>query len=147
MGFSDKRIKALSGQKPRTANQKEERVKAQLPLMCFSFKDFDFNQCPPGQSYEEWQEDKLLAYMLNKFGYVCQCTVTEALQKKFLKIYGSFPPRSEFKIPNFIEGDVNWAVVMDIKGQKARVAGYIEGNIFYVVFLDKAHVFYKMKER
>ncbi len=147
MGFKN-RMKANYRETSRLQNNKEERpVKGDLPLMCFSFKDFDQNQCPPGQTYEQWQKDKLLAYMLTKFGYVCQCTVPEALQKGFLKIYDAFPPRSDFRIPQFIEGDVKWAVIMDIKGQKHRVAGHIIDNVFYVVFLDKDHVFYRMKNR
>lgn len=51
------------------------------------------------------------------------------------------------QVPAYIEGDVNWAVIMDIKGQKARVAGYIIDSVFYILFLDKEHLFYKMKDR
>ncbi len=148
MGFRENRIKAKNRDSSRLQNSKDERpVVSVQPLMCFSFKDFDRNQCPPGQTYETWQEEELLAYMITKFGYVCQCSVQEAIQRGFVKIYGDFPPRSDFKVPQFIEGEVKWAVVMDIKGQKARVAGYIADNVFYVVFLDRDHVFYKMKNK
>lgn len=42
---------------------------------------------------------------------------------------------------------LNWAVIMDIKGQKGRVAGHIIDNIFYVVFLDREHRFYITEKR
>ena len=63
----------------------------------------------------------------------------------YLTIYRDFPERSDFKIPQYFEGDVNWAVIKDIGGQKARVAGYVHENVFYIVFLDKEHKFFKMK--
>ncbi|MCD8295971.1 MAG: hypothetical protein LUC88_00195 [Prevotella sp.] len=147
MGFKNK-FKAQGKEVSRIQNFREERaVKGELPKICFNFKDFDRNQCPPGQTYEEWQDDKLLAYMLTKFGYVCECTVQEAQQKRIMTIYSDFPSNSDFKTPKYILGDVKWAVIKDIKGQKARVAGYIIYNVFYVVFLDKNHLFYKMKDR
>lgn len=147
MAFKN-RLKPQGGKLSRPANTKDERkVKEALPLMCFSFKDFDNKQCPPGQTFEDWQKEEMLAYMLEKFGYVCQCTVTEAQQRKYLTIYGEFPENSDFQEPQFINGKVNWAVIKDIKGQKARVAGYVDGHTFYVVFLDKQHLFYKMKKK
>lgn len=127
----------------RSRNVREEKkIKEDLPKIVFSFKDFDIKQVPPGQSYENWQEDKLLAYMLQKFGHICCLNIVEAQQQKVLKIYGDFPDKTDFKQPQHINDDVDWAVVMDIKGQKGRVAGHIMGNIFYVVFLDQEHRFY-----
>ena len=147
MAFKN-RMKAQTKEVSRAQNRKEERaVEGVQPKISFNFKDFDQNQCPPGQTYESWQEDKQLAYMMQKFGYISQCSVLEAIQKKFIKLYKDFPPRSDFQVPPYIQGDVNWAVIMDIKGQKARVAGYIIDSVFYVVFLDKDHLFYKMKDR
>ena len=115
--------------------------------MVFSFKDFDIKQIPPGQSYDTWQEDKLLAYMLIKFGHICALNIVEAQQEKALKIYGDFPEKTDFKAPQHITDDVNWAVIMDINGQKGRVAGHIIDNIFYVVFLDREHRFYITEKR
>lgn len=127
----------------RSRNTREERkVKEDLPKIVFSFKDFDIKQIPPGQSYENWQDDKLLAYMLQKFGHVCGLNIVEAQQQKVLKIYDSFPVATDFKSPQHIIEEVNWAVIMDIKGQKGRVVGHIIGNVFYVVFLDQEHRFY-----
>lgn len=130
----------------RNQNTREERkVEEELPLICFNFKDFDRNQIPPGQSFEQWQEKGLLSKLLDKLSYISQCNITEAQQKGYLTIYKKFPERSDFKIPNYFEGKVNWAAIKDIGGQKPRVAGYVHENVFYVVFLDMNHLFYKMK--
>ena len=53
-------------------NREEKKVKEDLPKIVFSFKDFDVKQIPPGQSYDNWQENELLAYMLQKFGHICE---------------------------------------------------------------------------
>lgn len=125
----------------------ERKVREELPLMIFSFKDFQFNQqIPPGQTYEEWQEEKLLVYMLEKFGHICNVNRIEAEQQKFIKVYGNFPSNSKFSNP-FPGADLDWAVINKVKGQKGRVAGYLDGNIFYVVFLDANHLFYLSSKR
>lgn len=128
----------------RVANTREQRgTDEKMPLMLFSFKDFQYNsQIPPGQTYEDWQEEELLAYMLTKFGYICNVNRIEAEQQKFIKVYGNFPPNSEFTNPFPDVEDLQWAVIMNIKGQKPRVAGHIIGHVFYVVFLDMEHQFY-----
>ena len=112
--------------------------------MVFSFKDFDCTQ-KFGQTYREWQENGLLAYMLEEFGHFCQWTRVEAEQEDILEVYGNFPKSSKFKHPKHIATDVEWAVIRNVKGQKGRVAGYVIGNVFYVVFLDMDHQFWKTK--
>ena len=130
----------------RNQNIREERkVEEVLPLICFNFKDFDRNQIPPGQSFEQWQEKGLLSKLLDKLSYISQCNITEAQQKEYITIYKDFPKRSDFKIPNHFEGKVNWAVIKNIGGQKPRIAGYVYENVFYVVFLDMNHKFFKME--
>ena len=136
--------------KARTENESERKidtrqektVKEDLPKILISFKDFDVKQIPPGQNYEDWQDKKLLASMFAKFEFICGLNIVEAKQQGILKIYGDFPINTDFKHSQHIAKNVVWAVVMDIKGQKARVAGHIIGNVFYVVFLDKNHRFW-----
>ena len=84
--------------------------------------------------------------MLDKFGHICNNNRIESEQNKFIKVYGDFPTNSEFKNP-FPESELSWAVIMKISGQKGRVAGYIIGHIFYVVFLDAAHKFYPTEKK
>jgi hypothetical protein len=147
--FGSNKFKSIDDSRfERSRNTREEKkVKEDLPKLIFSFKDFDIKQVPPGQNYDNWQEDKLLAYMLQKFGHICTLNIVEAQQQKVLKLYGDFPTKTDFKAPQHITDDVNWAVIMDIKGQKGRVAGHIIDNIFYVVFLDKEHRFYITEKR
>lgn len=132
----------------RKENIREERhVEGIAPKVVFSLKDIDKNQIPPGQSYEEWAGNGFLPYLLEKLEYISQKTMAEAIQEGYIKVYGDFPPRSEFRHPAYIAADVRWAVIMNIKGQKGRVAGHIIDNVFYIVFLDMEHHFYKMKKR
>jgi hypothetical protein len=126
----------------RSRNIREERkVKEDLPKMLFSFKDFDRKQLDIGQTYEIWEENKLLSYMVEKFGYICQLNRIEAEQQGYITVYYDFPIKSDFKNP-FPDVKLDWAVVTKIGGQKSRVAGHIIDNIFYVVFLDKEHRFF-----
>lgn len=137
--------KKLSG---RLENDRTERkVAVEKVLLCFNLKDFDSNQCPPGQTYDDWERAKLLSALMNKLQQLSQKTLIEAQQERMITIYKNFPPTSDFKIPKYIHGDVDWAVIKDLKGQKGRIAGYIDGNVFYIVFLDKDHRFYKMKNK
>ena len=132
----------------RTANVRTERkVKDDLPKLSFNFKDFDFNQCPPGQTLEKWQESNMLDKLLRKFIDVCACTRPEAEQKELLKVYGKFPTKSQFKIPKHIEGEVAWGTIQRIGGQKPRLAGYIIESVFYPVFLDKDHLFFPSEKK
>lgn len=111
--FADK-FKANNKSLERTQNIRDERkVKEELPLICFNFKDFDRNQIPPGQSFEQWQKEGLLSKLLDKLTYVSQCNITEAQQRGYITIYKNFPERSDFKVPKHFEGNVNWAVIKD----------------------------------
>lgn len=139
----DNKFKSATASDSRTANVRTERkVKDDLSMLSFNFKDFDFNQCPPGQTLEMWQKDKMLDKLMTKFIEVCSCTRPEAEQKGLLKVYGDFPINSQFEVPRHIEGEVVWGTIRRIGGQKPRLAGYIIGSVFYPVFLDKDHLFY-----
>ena len=132
----------------RLENDRSEReVPPEKTLLCFNLKDFDRNQCPPGQKYEDWQRAGLLSALMEKLQQLSQKTLTEAQQEGMITIYKNFPPLSDFKVPKHIRGSVNWAAIKDVKGQKGRVAGYVDGNVFYIVFLDKEHKFYKMRKK
>ena len=144
--FGSNKFNAKNGIDERAQNTREEKkVKGERPKLLFSFKDFDKNQCPPGQSFTDWQKNGLLDDLMEKMVDLSQKDRIEACQQKCLKIYGEFPDNTDFKIPRYIEGDVEWGVIEDVGGQLHRVAGYMIDNVFYIVFLDKGHKFYKMK--
>lgn len=125
----------------------ERDVRESLPLLCLNFKDFDHIQCPPGQTYEEWQKNGRLADLMKKFEQVCQMTRPEAIAQKVLKIYGDFPEHGDFYKPQHIQGKVEWGTIQRIGGQKPRLAGYIIDFTFYPVFLDEEHRFYPSEKK
>ncbi|SHM74968.1 hypothetical protein [Chitinophaga sp. CF418] len=128
----------------RKRNTRQERaVKEDLPRILLSFKDFDPNQIPPGQSFSEWEANKTLSALYEKFRHVCELNIVEAKQQQVIKVYGAFPDKSDFKPPTYLQDDdIQWAVITNIKGQKGRLAGHMIGNVFYVVFLDQEHRFF-----
>ena len=79
----------------------------------FSFKYLDRNQ---GQSFQDWQNEHLLAKALETISYYCKLTFAEAVGEKF-KIYGNFPPtdKTDFYHPPHIPEDAEW-VSMHIQG-------------------------------
>lgn len=137
------KFKKQNGLRVRTENVREERpVTVANELLKFNFKDLDSVQCPPGQTAEEWQEEGLLSALVEKLKNLSGMTLSEALQQQQIKIYGTFPPKSDFRPSKYLDGKVKWSVIMRVKGQKCRVAGYVEGNTFFIVFIDRDHKFY-----
>lgn len=105
----------------------------------FSLRDYDRNQ---GQSFTNWEDDKLLALALDKLSQLSQLTIAQAQQQQILKIYTKvdFPPRTKFKYPRHIKDGVTWAS-FHIQGKEC-IIGHIEDDVFYIVFLDKEHDFW-----
>lgn len=108
-------------------------------FIVFSFKDFDRNQ---GQSFKDWETDELLALAVEKLSQISNLTMSQALQQQIIKIYTkvNFPPNSDFIHPKHVKEDVKWAS-FHIQGKEC-IIGYVEDNIFYIVFLDKDHKFW-----
>ena len=117
----------------------EKRSGISQPLIVFTLRDFDRNQ---GQSFKDWEEEKLLAMALTKIQGICSLTRQEATQQQIIKEYkkGEFPVVSDFSHPKHIPDDIAWCTIR-LQG-KERIVGYFEQNVFYVVFLDKDHKFW-----
>lgn len=96
-----------------------------------------------GQKIEHWQESGLLVLLFNRLKFIGQYTALEARQKQYIKEYTKveFPPNSKFKQPTHIVGVV-WAVMHITQNSKEVVVGFIEEDIFYIIFLDKEHEFW-----
>jgi len=125
----------------------EHKVADEKPLILFSFKDFDDSQCPPGQTFKEWEKAGLLSDLFTKLVDLSSKNRMEAERQQVVKVYGDWPQgHTDFKIPNHVQGEVDWGTLQKIGGQKARVAGYMCNNVFYIVFLDKEHKFYKSEK-
>ncbi|GAA3904790.1 hypothetical protein GCM10022228_13740 [Halomonas cibimaris] len=143
-----KKRKAMAGGK-RATETREPRA-TEKPCVLFSFKHFH-DADDTGQSLSNWAEDNpgQLAGLLQKMAHISQQTVPEARQDTTLTLYGRFPEsaNTDFACPRHLQGQKNWGVIRNIGGQKPRAAGFLQGNIFYVVFLDKHHQFYKSSRR
>jgi len=96
-----------------------------------------------GQSIEEWEEEGLLAKLLLRMKYVGQHSVHVVRQKQYIKEYHKvdFPPDSEFNPPKHVI-DVIWAVMHITPKSKEVVVGFIEDDVFNIIFLDKEHKFW-----
>ncbi len=108
--------------------------------------NFNLSKIVPdqGQTLKEWDEEGLLLKLNERMKAVGGLTREEALHQKFLKEYSSkkgFPPNSKFKQPSYLNPE-RWAVMHLTNKSIEVVAGYIENDIFYVVFLDKDHHFW-----
>lgn len=101
-----------------------------------SFEYLDRNQ---GQTFKDWEQGQLLSKMNETLADYCKESIRAKQGKKF-KEYGEFPDRSGFTYPQHVAEDVNWSV-LHITG-KAVLGGFISGNTFFVVFLDREHQFW-----
>lgn len=101
-----------------------------------------------GQSIRAWEEDGLLAILIERLKFLGQYSCQEALQNGYIKRYTKvgYPPHSAFPQPKHITADV-WAVTHITNNSKEVVAGYIEDDVFYIIFLDKEHKFWPMADK
>ncbi|MEZ4686649.1 MAG: hypothetical protein R3B47_11460 [Bacteroidia bacterium] len=101
--------------------------------------NLDRNQ---GQTIKEWEELGLLEKLFEKLAGISSMTVREATSSQTIKQYSkvSFPPKSDFYHPKHVPQGVIWCSV-HLQGKEC-IAGYLEDNIFYIVFLDKDHRFW-----
>jgi hypothetical protein len=108
-----------------------------------SFKYLDRTQ---GQTLEQWEQDNILARAIDKLRHYCCDTLNSQCGDKFT-VYGDFPPKkkTDFSIPKHVPEDAKWARI-HITG-KQIIAGYVNRNVFNVVFLDKEHKFYKSQKK
>ncbi|MBT0969296.1 hypothetical protein KJ029_25825, partial [Salmonella enterica subsp. enterica serovar 1,4,[5],12:i:-] len=53
---------------------------------------------------------------------------------------------TDFRCPAALSSGVNWGVVKNIDGQKRIVAGFLRDNVFYIVFFDRDHRFWKSQK-
>ncbi|WP_422354134.1 hypothetical protein [Roseivirga pacifica] len=101
-----------------------------------------------GQSIEEWNESGLLQKLLIRLKHVGQHSVHEVKQMKLIKEYHKvkFPLDSGFTEPKHVS-NVTWAVMHLTDNSKEVVVGYIEEDVFYIVFLDQEHQFWPTSKK
>lgn len=98
-----------------------------------------------GQSLGDWEnenEAKLLYALFKQIDVIQNTPYLELIQKKYLKLYNQFPDNKEtdFRCPDELEKSENWGTIRKLH-QESRVAGFLRGDVFYIVFLDKNHKF------
>jgi len=129
--------------------------------LSFSFQYFDDSQ-PAAQSFSAWDHDeivklleKLRNYSRENKEYWRRMPIG-GHGSTVLVLYGGFPENSELRHPRFVPEDVCWARFRLESG--VRLCGFfiprerckeleISQSVFYVVFLDKDHKFYRTEER
>src|SRR5690606_38915560 len=122
-------------------------AKAELKLQ-LSFRYLDTNQ---GQSFEDWEGDGLSAHLLNLQASLNSSTPGNALGT-IIKPYSVNDGR-KFNLTTNMPLNSNWNHPQTLSGRKilwckiklqnlVRVIGYLEMNVFEVIFLDKNHDFY-----
>ncbi len=129
------------------SRREDTRVAKPIPpsrFLSFCFRFLKENDSV-GQSIEQWEADGLLGDLFRKMVHACSVDITTLQTQKSLTNYGKFPVRdvTDFSCPTGISADENWAVLRNIGGQKKRVAGFINDDVFHVVFLDRDHRFWK----
>ena len=125
-----------------------------LKPLSFNFQFFDNSQSC-GQDFKDWTQEQLFR-LLDKLKEYSKLTMVELISQKTLVIYGDFPNPSDFTHPRHIPIDVKWGRFR-LEGD-CRLCGFIvnevpginqntfKPNIFYVVFLDAFHKFYRMEK-
>jgi len=121
----------------REANNKKERN----ITFCFSK-----HVIAEGETFEEWEKLGFLKLLIIRLKYLGQYPALTVRQKKWIKEYHKvdFPPNSKFTEPKHVQ-NVTWAVMHITPTSKEVVAGYIEDEVFYIIFLDKDHKFWPTK--
>lgn len=109
----------------------------------FSWQKISKNQ---GQSKKEWETEGLLSQFCDRIEQIEDYSTEDALAKQLIKQYTKvgFPPDSKFTKPKGVVPNY-WAVIHIKPSSKAVVAGYVEGDIFYIIFLDKEHHFWPVQ--
>lgn len=110
--------------------------------LVFSLKHLDKSQ---GQTFDQWESERLLADMLVTLHGFCQRESHLECRGDSFTVYGSFPKKSDFKHPEHVPPDAQWARI-HVKG-KPCIGGHVFQNIFYIVFLDKDHRFWVTEKK
>jgi hypothetical protein len=143
-----KKRKPMAGGSRSVETREPNTLAGEKPNIVFCFKHFvDSNNT--GQSLDTWActDKKLLLGFLQKMVHISKQSRAEATKDSTITLYGKFPDqdKTDFSCPPGISKEENWGVLRNIGGQKARVAGFLKGDTFHVVFLDKEHKFWKSR--
>lgn len=118
--------------KANNSRSEEQREKNDSMLQTKITLGFDFflgqDSKGVGQTWEDWNQNKLIVPMLNKLKHICALTPGQAKEEGSLKIYGEFPKDSEFKCPESLKDIDSWGTI--------RKWGMVEKHVL-LVFMTK----------
>lgn len=158
---------------PKKTNPRKECFLSNLPAqdfvseisdvkgkLSFSLKYFDGSQ-EAGQDFKDWNDkqkqellEKLRDYSRESKQYWLNQRVGSG-GLKVLEIYGEFPRNTDFKYPRHVPSGVRWSrfrmeSAMRLVGffvSENSVKEYgLSTDVFYIVFLDRNHRFYKTED-
>lgn len=164
--YNNSKKEALFFRLPTTSIESE---KDNLTEKCkFNFHYMDFSQA--GQTFQDWEDGKQLAKLLDKLKNYCEKPLKHWQYQKIgsgkkrgniLEIYGKFPNKSDFNHPKHVPHEALWArfrlewdarligfvIPYEYHGRHhGRTKEYYDCNTFYLVFLDKDHKFCKSEK-
>lgn len=110
----------------------------------FNFKYYIYGD-DGGESFEDWEKEQILADLNNKIRDFSAKTKKELINEKTLELFSHYPQDSKFKKPKSLqELNIIWARLR-ITGARRLIGFFMnledKENTFYVVFLDKNHMF------
>lgn len=106
----------------------------------FNLKDFDRSQW---QSFKEWEENDILSKLMDILHwYSDKCLFKCHGDWKYCE-YGDFPDKKDttYTHPRHVTSEAIWARFK--LWWKIRLIGHRIWSVFYIVFLDKEHTFWK----
>ena len=134
-----------------------ESVSNKFTNIAFNFQFFDKSQSA-GQDFSGWTHGQLVN-LLEKLKWYCSETMEHWKIEPIghgsghvLDIYGNFPSKSDFIHPRHVPINARWGrfrlegdmrLIGFIVDSENCISHKIPPNIFYVVFLDAFHKFYK----
>ncbi len=119
------------------------------PKVLIGFAYIDVTQ---GQSFRKWNENSELLLKLIEITHTLnKLTYSQAITQSIIEEYdvndktkftvNNMPCSSKWKYPKTLSNNnVKWCKIR--LGSTRRVIGFMEKNLFQVVFLDKDHEFY-----
>jgi hypothetical protein len=129
---------AASGKKNLFDGQSDSKKDPEKLPFAINFKHVHHDN---GQHHSNWEQEKLLSQVIDKFKHYCDKSLGSLFDEQF-KAYHCWPPKSNFIKPKrFPDCDQkNWAS-MHINGRPC-VIGYMVENVFYMTWFDKEHEFW-----
>lgn len=133
------------------ALQQEEENRKRLHRskdhITFNFEYFTSGQ-DAGEDFCEWSYEQLIKLLQKMTEYSKKTKIEWLNEKNILAVYGDFRTRFAFEQPKTVPKEgVQWARYR--MENKMRLIGFFtkeSQNIFYIVFLDKAHRFYPVEK-